>query len=155
LRMGGITVGDGYGVIANIQFKDPINDLFIGTQYNQQFPAFTLLDNFRISDIFRPIYAPYGEPIDVNYNRNLSAAIPVTTDLYTTYLMNYDDMIVLNQNFAILTDREVGSFDFTLNVFDSFGIVESSPQVKQTLEALINTLKPANTVAFINYYEPS
>jgi hypothetical protein len=155
LRMGGITVGDGYGVIANIQFKDPINDLFIGTQYNQQFPAFTLLDNFRISDIFRPIYAPYGGPIDVNYNSNLSAAIPVTTDLYTTYLMNYDDMIVLNQNFAILTDREVGSFDFTLNVFDSFGIVESSPQVKQTLEALINTLKPANTVAFINYYEPS
>ena len=150
LTMGAVSVGDGYGVIANIQFKDPINDLFIGSQYNLQFPAFTLLDNFRISDIFRPIYAPYGEPIDVNWNSNLSAAIPVTTDLYTTYLMDYNDMIVLNQNFAILTNREVGSFDFTVNIFDSFGIVRSSPKVQQTLEALITTLQPANCVSFIN-----
>lgn len=152
LTMGAVSVGDGYGVIANIQFKDPINDLFIGTQYNQQFPAFTLLDNFRISDISRPIYAPYGEPIDVNWNSNLNAAIPVTSDLYTTYLMDYNNMIGLNQNFAILTNRLVGSFDFTVNIFDSFGIVSSSPQVQQTLVALINTLKPANTVAFIQYY---
>jgi hypothetical protein len=152
LTMGAVSVGDGYGVIANIQFKDPINDLFIGTQYNQQYPAFTLLDNFRISDISRPIYAPYGEPIDVNWNSNLNAAIPVTSDLYTTYLMDYNDMISLNQNFAVLTNRLVGSFDFTVNIFDSFGIVSSSPQVQQTLVALINTLKPANTVAFIQYY---
>jgi len=60
-------------------------------------------------------------------------------------------MIVKNQNFAVLTDREVGSFDFTVNIFDSFGIVSSSVKVKETLEALINTLKPANTTAFINY----
>ena len=150
LVTGAVTVGDGYSLIGNIQFKDPINDLFIGSQYNQQFPAFTLIDNFRISNISRPVYAPYGEPIDVNYNSNLSAAIPVTRDLYTTYLMNYDNMIVLNQNFAILTNRLVGSFDFMVNIFDSFGIVSSSAKVQQTLEDLINTLKPANCVAYIN-----
>lgn len=151
--MGAVTVGDGYSLIGNISFEDPINDLFIGTQYNKQYPIFTLLDNFRISNISRPVYAPYGEPIDVNYNRNLGAAIPVTSDLYTTYLLNYDDMIGLNQNFAILTNRLVGSFDFQVNIFDSFGIVSSSAKVQQTLEALINTLKPANTVAYIQYYD--
>jgi hypothetical protein len=151
LVMGAVTVGDGYSLMGNIHFKDPINDLFIGSQYNQQFPAFTLIDNFRISNISRPVYAPYGEPIDVNYNSNLGVAIPVTQDLYTTYLMNYDDMIVLNQNFAILTNRLVGSFDFTIEIQDSFGIVSSSTKVKQTLEDLINTLKPANTVAYIKY----
>lgn len=150
--VGSVTVGDGYSLIGNILFKDPINDLFIGTQYNQQYPIFSLLDNFRISNISRPIFAPYGEPIDVNWNSNLNAVIPVTQDLYTTYLLDYNDMIGLNQNFAILTNRAVGSFDFTVNIFDSFGIVSSSTKVKQTLVDLINTLKPANTVAFIQYY---
>lgn len=150
--MGSVSVGDGYSLLGNIIFKDPINDLFIGSQYNEQFPAFCLLDNFRISNISRPIFAPYGEPIDVNWSSNLSTVIPVTPDLYTTYLLDYNDMIVLNSNFAILTNRAVGSFDFTVNIFDSFGIVSGSAKVKQTLEALINTLKPANTVAFIQYY---
>ena len=150
--MGAITVGANISLMGNIQFKDSINNLFIGTQYNEQYPIFTLLDNFMISNTSRPIYAPYGEPIDVNYNSNLSAAIPITPDLYTTYLLDYNDMIVLNQSSAILTNRLVGSFDFTVNIFDSFGIVKSSTKVQQTLEALINTLKPANTVAFIQYY---
>ena len=149
--MGSVTVGDGYSLMGNIVFKDPINDLFIGSQYNKQYSAYCLLDNFRISNISRPVFAPYGEPIDVNWSSNLSAAIPVTPDLYTTYLLDYNDMIVLNTNFAILTDREVGSFDFTVNIFDSFGIISSSALVQQTLETLINTLKPANCVAFINY----
>jgi hypothetical protein len=149
-----VAVGDGYSLLGNIQFKDSINDLFIGSQYNLQYPIFSLIDNFRISNISRPIYAPYGEPIDVNWSSNLSTVIPVTQDLYTTYLMDYNEMIVKNQNFAILTNREVGSFDFTVNIFDSFGLVGSSVKVKQTLEDLINTLKPANTVAFINYIPP-
>lgn len=149
---GSVSVGDGYSLVGSIPFRDPINDLFIGTAYNQQYPIFSLLDNFRISNVFRPIFAPYGEPIDVNWSSNLSTVIPVTQDLYTTYLLDYNDMIGLNQNFAILTDRAVGSFDFTVNIFDSFGIVTSNAQVQQTLNTLINTLKPANTVAFIQYY---
>jgi hypothetical protein len=151
LTYGAVSVGDGYSLVGNISFKDPINNLYIGTQYNQTSPIFTLLDNFRISNIFRPIYAPFGEPIDVNWSNNLSTVIPVTSDLYTTYLLDYNDMIELEQNFAILTDRAVGSFDFMVNIFDSFGIVSSSSKVQSTLETLINTLKPANTVAFINY----
>jgi hypothetical protein len=149
--MGSVTVGDGYSLVGNIQFKDPINNLFIGSQYNKQSPIFTLLDNFRISNISRPIYAPYGEPIDVNYTSNLSMAIPVTSDLYTTYLMDFNETVTKTQNFAILTNRKVGSFNFIVNIFDSFGIVSSSPKVQETLEALINALKPANCVAFIRY----
>ena len=149
--MGSVSVGDGYGLIASINFTDPINDLWIGTDYSQNNPIFTLLDNFRISNVFRPIYAPYGEPIDVNYSNNLGTVFPVTNDLYTTYLMNFDTMIALNTNFATLVDRETGAFDFTVNIFDSFGIVSSSAQVKQILENLINILTPANCQVFIKY----
>lgn len=149
--MGSVSVGDGYGLIAGINFKDPINDLWIGTDYTKSNPIYTLLDNFRISNISRPIYAPFGEPIDVNYSSNLSTVFPVTSDLYTTYLMNFDTLVALNTNFATLVDRDIGAFDFTVNIFDSFGIVSSSAQVKQILENLINILKPANCQVFIKY----
>ena len=146
-----INVGDGYTLIANINFKDPINNIFIGSDYSSSNPIFTLLDNFRISNISRPIYAPYGEPIDVNYSNNLNTVFPVTKDLYTTYLMDFDTLSVLNDNFATLINRETGAFDFTVNIYDSFDIVNSSAKVKEILENLINILKPANSRAFLKY----
>jgi len=142
---------DGYEILPNIKFKDPINELYIGTQYTQQSPVFSLIDNLRISDISRPIYAPYGDPIDVNYNSNLDIAFPVTPDLYTTYLLNFDTLVKLNTDFAILRNRNNGYFDFTVNILDSFGIVNSSPQVQAALEKLIKVLKPANSKVFIQY----
>lgn len=151
--MGAITVGDGYSLNnVNIQFSDPINDIFIGAQYNQQYPTFSLLNNLRISNISRPLFSPFGEPIDVNYSNNLSTVFPATKDLFTTFLLDINPTLIKNNNFAILTDRNVGSFDFTVNIFDSLDIVkDGGAQVVQILENLINILKPANCVAFIDY----
>jgi len=150
---GAVTVGGTSPVFGNIIFKDPINELFIGNAYDNTGPIFSLLDNFRISNISRPIYAPYGEPIDVNYNSNQSMAFPVTPDLYTTYLMNFNSLTTLNTSFATIVNRNTGGFDFSVNIIDSFGIVSSSAQVKQILEELINVLKPANSLAVIQYTE--
>jgi len=123
----------------------------MGTQYDYQFPIFSLVDNLRISNISRPIYAPYGEPIDINYNSNLSVVFPVTSDLYTTYLLDFDLLAVLNQDFALLKNRNTGSFDFSVNILDSLGIIENSIKSKEALEKLIKILKPANSKVFISY----
>lgn len=149
--MGGVNVGDGYSLIGNINFKDPINELFIGTDFTGASPIFTLLDNFRISNVSRPVYAPYGEPIDVNYSSNLSAVFPVTSDLYTTYLLDFNRLTGLNTNFTTLINRSTGAFDFTVNIIDSLGIVASSAKVKEVLENLINILKPASSRVYIKY----
>jgi hypothetical protein len=148
---GGFVPNDGYAFLQNIVFKDQINELYIGSQYTEESPIYSLIDNFRISDISRPIYAPYGEPIDVNYSTNLSTVFPVTPDLYTTYLIDFDQMFALNTDFAMLKNRETGLFDFSVNVLDSFGIVNSNIKSKEALEALINVLKPANSRVFISY----
>lgn len=142
---------DGYGFLENITFKDPINELFIGSQYTGENPIFSLLDNFRISNVFRPTYAPYGEALDLNYNSNLDTVFPVTSDLFTTYLMSFEKMVTLNTDFAILKNRDSGIFDFSVNIFDSFGIVDSSVKSKEILETLIKILKPANSKVFIQY----
>lgn len=150
---GASLVGDGYNVTGNIPFKDPINDLFIGTQYTGESPVFSLIDNFRISDIFRPIYAPYGEALDVNYSRNLDMVFPVTPDLFTTFLLDFDSDRAINTDFTTLRNKKTGSFDFTVNIKDSLDIVSSSVKVKAALEKLIRILKPANSRVFIDYVE--
>lgn len=149
--MGSSMLGDGYVLTSNIRFRDSINEFFIGSQFTQESPIFSLLDNFRISNISRPIYAPYGEPLDVNYSSNISIVFPVTQDLYTTYLMDFNSLITLNDDFTTIKNRETGSFDFSVNIFDSFGIVSSSDKVQETLEKLIKVLKPANSRVFIEY----
>jgi hypothetical protein len=151
--MGSAMPGDGYHITGNIKFKDPINELFIGSEYTQQKPIYSLMDNFRISNISRPIYAPYGESIDVNYSRNLSSVFPVTHDLYTTYLLDLSGSRIKNEDFTLIKNRETGLFNFLVNIFDSFGIVSSSAKVKEVLEKLIKILKPANSRVFIKYYK--
>lgn len=149
--MGASLVGDGYGILSNITFKDPINELYFGSDYLQNNPIFSLMDNIRISDQFRSIYAPYGEPLDVNYASNLAVAFPVTQDLYTTYLLDFNQETTLNTQYATLKNNETGLYDFTVNILDSFGIVSSNILVQETLNDLINTLKPATSRAFITY----
>lgn len=148
--MGASMLGDGY-LVNSIKFKDPINELFIGSQYTQESPIFSLIDNFRISNISRPIYAPYGEPLDVSYSSNLANVFPVTEDLFTTYLLNFDELVIKNTDFTTIQNRETGLFDFSINIFDSLGIINSSIKSKEALEKLIKVLKPANSRVFIQY----
>lgn len=149
--MGSSMPGDGYNIVGNITFTDQINNLFIGSKYTKENPIYSLIDNFRISNISRPIYAPYGEPLDVNYSSNLDIIFPVTEDLYTTYLLDFAALVELVNDYAILKNRNNGLFDFSVNILDSFGIVNSNPKVQEVLEKLIKVLKPANSRVFIEY----
>ena len=150
----GSSFAGGTGIMSTIPFKDTVNELYIGTTYNSINPAYARFDNIRFSDISRPIFSPYGEPIDINWNSNLSVVFPVVEDLYTTLLLDFSQLVQLVQNFATLADTQGLGFDFTVNVIDSFDIVSSDPQVQTLLELLIETLKPAVSRAFINIIPP-
>lgn len=136
----------------SIKFKDSINDLYIGNEYSKLSPAFCLIDNFKISNIFRPVYSPFGEPRDLNYG-NLNIVMPVSKDLYTTYLSDFDYSYYKNDDFASLGSNDNGSFNFTVNIFDSLNVIDDNAKIKQILETLINVLKPANSKAYIRYIE--
>ncbi len=148
-------VGSSYvgasGLVADIRFKDLPNELFIGTEFNGRSPANCLIDNLRISNISRPLFSPFGESIDVNYNSNLEVAFPVTEDLYTTFLLDFDTILVKTDDFVMLKNKRSGIFDFSINIFDSFGIVNSNLKVQEVLEKLIKILKPANSRVFLKY----
>jgi len=149
--MGGIKVGDGYGIQGDIEFTDPINTLYIGSQYTKENILYGLINNMKISNISSPIYSPYNEPLDVAYNSNTNIVYPVTSDLYTTFLQDSDVSIIKNEDFATIVNKETGIFSFLVNIFDSLGVVNSSIKVKEALEKLIRILKPANSLVYIKY----
>ena len=137
----------------SIPFGDTINQFFIGSSYGGTQTAFALLDNFRISDILRPLYYAFGEAIDVSYSSNTSVVFPVQQDLYTTLLLDFDTTATKTTNFATIFADGVGEFQFTVQVQDVYGIVGGDAKVKQILETLITTLSPANTSPVIQYIE--
>ncbi len=138
-------------MIADINFKDPINEFFIGSDYLRNNLADARIDNLRLSNIARKPIIISGQPVDINFNSNTSLVLPVVEDAFTTYLMNFDSLLSKNSDFAISRNEKFGIFDFTLNIIDSFGIVSSSAKVKQVLETLIDALKPAQSRATIKY----
>ena len=135
----------------NIKFVDPINRFSIGSDFNAGHLAYCLMDNIRISNIARSLYQPFGEPLDPNYSSNLQMVFPITEDLNTTLLINFDTLVSKNTDFITLNSRTSGLADFSVNILDSFGIINNNSRVKEVLEALLKSFKPANSRAFINY----
>ena len=148
---GEVRVGNGNTSIGSIKFKDPINTLYIGSEYTKDKKLEGLINNLRISDVSRPIYSPYSEPLDVNYNSNLNAVYPVTEDLYTTYLLYSGVENIRNEDFTTIVNKKTGSFNFDVNIIDSFSIVQDNVKSKNALEKLIKVLKPANSKVYISY----
>ena len=138
-------------LIADINFKDPLNELYLGSDYLGNNIAQARMDNLRISNIARqPIYVA-GQPKDINYSMNTAVSLPVVPDAFTTYLLNFDTLITKVDDFALLKDKQFGIFDFEIDVIDSFDIVSSDAKIKQILEELVNALKPAQSRVDIEY----
>lgn len=136
---------------STISFTDPINEFTIGSDYSNVYGANALIDNLRISNISRPIFSPFGEPVDPNYSTNLNIVYPVTEDLYTTYLLDFNKLIEKTTDFAVLKNKKTGLSDITINVYDSFNILKNNEKSKEVMETLLKTLKPAGSRLFISY----
>jgi hypothetical protein len=66
-------------------------------------------------------------------------------------LLNFDTVVYKNEDFAIIREEGSGTFNFTIDIIDSFGIVKDNQRIKNILEEMIFTLKPAVSKATIRY----
>ena len=135
---------------ANIQFTDMINKLYIGSAYNSINIANARFDNLKISSKQKAPLLIAGQPIDINYNSNLSTVLPVVEDLYTTFIINFEKILEKNTDFAILRDSKFGIFNFIINIIDSFDIIKDDAKLEQILNELIIALKPAQSKVTVN-----
>ncbi|HLG26630.1 MAG TPA: hypothetical protein VI423_02490, partial [Paenisporosarcina sp.] len=152
----GVVFGQEIGVgnsilITDINFSDPLNEFFIGSDYLRTNISNARIDNLRLSNLARPPLSVSGQPRDVNFNSNIDVVFPVIEDAFTTYLLNFDSLLKKADDFTLLKDEKFGIFDFTINIIDSFGIVSGNAKIKQVLENLIDALKPAQSRVTLNY----
>jgi hypothetical protein len=147
----GFSGGDNSTLISDINFSDPINNFFIGSDVFDAHVANARIDNLRLSNKSRTPLTIAGQDVDVNFSTNLDTVFPVINDAFTTFLWDFDTVRSKTDDFAILRDEEFGIFNFTLNVIDSFDIVLSNAKIQQVLESLVLALKPAQSRVTINY----
>jgi hypothetical protein len=161
----GILFGEGYifgqntvGVtdqvlITDINFQDTITQFSVGMDYMGSLGAEARMDNVKISNKSISPWVVGGQSKDVYFNTNIDVVFPAIEDVYTTFLMDFDQLVVKTSDFATIRDPAFGVFNFTLNIIDSFDIVLGDPRVQQILEAMIEALKPAVSKAEINYIQ--
>ena len=138
-------------VKTNIRLTDKFNTLYIGGTPLGGDISSCRFDNLKISRRKKEPVTIYSQQMDNDYSSNVSAALPVIEDVYTTYLLDFDSMVEKVEDYAILKNRISGIYDFELTVIDSFSIIDDNRRVKEFLESLINALKPAVSRAFIKY----
>jgi len=136
---------------ADINFTDPINQFFVGSNYLSAKSAQARIDNLKLSNIIQPIVTIGGKDIDPSYIANLEQVCPAVPDAFTTFLMDFDTLVKKADSYAILVDEKYGIFNFTLNIIDSFRIILNDQKAKQILEELIKALKPAQSRVKLNY----
>jgi hypothetical protein len=138
-------------LVTDINFKDTINYLHLGSAFDSKYISNARFDNFKLSNVSRSPLMFAGQARDINYLSNTDAALPVVTDLQTTYLLNFNSLINKITEFAIAKNKYYSIYNFIINVIDSFDIVSSNDRVKQILEQLIKVIKPAQSKVKINY----
>ena len=144
---------DNSRLIADINFYDPINQFYLGSDYLRVHTAQARFDNLKLSNTARAPVVVAGQAKDINYSSNLDVVFPVVEDAFTTFLINFDQLVTKTENLAVLRDEQFGIFNFTMDIIDSFGIVTDDAKVQQIIETLITALKPAQSKATINYIE--
>lgn len=137
----------------NVNIKDQFQKLHVGSNYLGGQLMQCKIDNLKISNKLKAAVTINGQTFDNDYNSNLESVLPVVPDLYTTYLSDFNkETIKIGElDLATLRNPTTGIFDFKLNVLDSFDIINDDARIKSILEKLIQTLKPANSRAFIKY----
>lgn len=154
LVFGQASVGvNGQTLITDINFVDTISQFSLGQDFAGNFGAQARFDNLKISDrSINPLLVG-GQVKDVYYNSNVNFIYPSVEDSFTTFLFDFDQLVQITDDFAILRDPIFGLFNFDIDVIDSFGIVTEDDKVKKILVAMINALKPATSKVNIKYFK--
>jgi len=140
-------------VVSDINLLDTFSKIHIGTDFYGVNNAMARIDNIRFSDEQRlsSIKTVGYDVLDTNYNSNDSLANPVVSDLITTLLVNFDKEIQIIDDLVTLMNSNRGLFRFKIEVVDSFGKIGDDAVLRQLLVDLINTLKPANSEAIVEF----
>ncbi len=158
-------LGRVYGVVTNkddeirtvdykILLKDEFRLVSIGSSVFGDDFAKCRMDNIRFSRIMRPLIRDSaGKYIDSNYSKNLNTVNSVVEDDSTTFILDFNYKLIINDKFATVIDPKNGIFDFDIDVIDNFNKVIgiNNGEIEDVIVELVNRLKPAHSNALVKF----
>lgn len=138
---------------ANIDLTDTFGDIVVGNSFNNVNPAKARLDNVRFSSAARDPSIVAGNSIDLNYNANISSALPVVEDVLTTALYDFDKTLESTDFLANLLDENTPLYLFDVLIDDGFRRIVDNERAKNLLITLIKRMKPSHANVFIKYLQ--
>lgn len=138
---------------ANIDLTDTFGDIVIGNSFNKLNPAKAKMDNLRFSSIAREPSVVANNNVDLNYNSNTSAALPVIEDVSTTALYNFDRTMEETEFLSNLLDENTPLYLFDVLIDDGFRRLAGNDRAKNLLITLIKRMKPSHANVFIKYLQ--
>jgi hypothetical protein len=142
-------------IVDDINLTDSFARIFVGSDYLKTHGARALMDNIRFSNIERTetLITVGSDVFDTNYSSNTDLVNPVSSDIYTTKLIDFNKSDLEVTDFATLLNAERGVFRWECKVIDSFNRIKGNTYLENLLISLINKLKGAHTEVIISIVE--
>jgi hypothetical protein len=135
----------------NISLNDEFRLISIGSDIFNDYSGNCRLDNIRFSrKNRRAVKDSSGVYVDTNYGSNLDTVSPVSKDSFTTLMLNFNNKIQKDDNFATIIDQNRGIFNFDIEVVDDFGKIKKE-ETEDLMIELVDRLKPAHANANVRF----
>lgn len=161
----GLVYGDGtvYGaglvgsagsntLIADINLSDNFDKIHVGNSYDQRCSAAAKIDNLRFSDIVREPAIIANKAMDLHYNENYSAALPVIEDNNTTAMYDFERVDRESNHLANLYSKYTPQYLFEVEVDDGFSRL-NSPVKRKLLSDIIERMRPSHTKMSVKFLQ--
>lgn len=140
-------------LLADINLTDTFGEIYIGNSFDYANPSKSKMDNLRFSNIIREPAIVSGVGVDLNYNVNLQAVLPVVEDNLTTALYNFDREVEETEFLSNLLSKFTPLYLFDVEVDDSFRRLETNDIAKDLLRQIIDRMKPAHANVFVKFLQ--
>lgn len=140
-------------ITSDINLTDTFGQVHIGNSFDGNSSSKAKIDNLRFSNAIRRPSRVSGVDIDLNYNANRDAVLPVVEDNTTTALFDFNRVVEETEFLSNLLSKFTPLFLFDIEVDDSFRRIIDSPLAKSLLEQIINRMKPAHTNVFVKFLQ--
>lgn len=138
-------------LVTDINLTDTFGEVYLGNSFDFANPSKVKLDNVRFSSIARSPSIVAGSLMDLNYNSNLAAALPVINDSFTTLLLDFNSLDIETSFLANLLSETTPLFQLDVNIDDSFERVINDADAKELLIKIISRMKPSHVGLLVKF----
>ena len=136
----------------NIDFSDEFSSISLGNSFDQNNSARAKMDNVRWSSIARAPQILGTSAIDIHWNDNSAAMLPVTSDNFTKLLLDFDRDFTEIDFLSNVFSKYTPLFQVDVQIDDGFQFMPDE-RSRRIMNEVLKRMKPSHVKMFITYLQ--